>query len=298
MKNRKLRFSVWAVSCAAFGMSCGSREVAAPPASVAAVDVGDSSTVDPNEFFNAVKATLDALYGTPAQRAAADQARFDAEQDAYAACMSAARQTYLRPTTQVTEQVESYVPKMWLPADEKFAAVDGFGGFTHFAGPISVQADSYNSLSVDERAAYDTALTTCTNEVQNNSQAGASLNPEATRLAATLEGQLRVATMKQHGGAIATYASCMSNSGYPRITNPANAQDGAQELIAEAGLNNTDDPAILAKAIDFDRGVAVADARCRLPLAAEVAGVLQPIYDQWITENRAAVDTAVQGWGS
>ena len=240
-----------------------------------------------------IKATLDALQGTPTQRARTERERVEADQDVYEQCMLDEGHNYLRPEITVREQVPSYVAAWWLPADEAYAAVDGFGLFTHNSGPIGVALGSYLEMSKEEQANYDAALNTCV--ASQDQGAIAALNPLAQELGVGLFGALQTASVADLVEVTTKYSTCMSQAGF-KVAMPTQASDMTQELVYERGLENRDDPEVLQQAIELDRSVAIADARCRDPYVVQVATVLRPVYDSWVDAFATEIAAATDAW--
>ena len=91
------------------------------------------------------------------------------------------------------------------------------------------------------------------------------------------------------------YSSCMTKAGF-KVAMPTQASDMTQELVYERGLENRDDPAVLEKAIEVDRSVAISDARCRDPHGVQVATVLRPVYDSFIRDFATEIAAATDAW--
>ncbi|MFI5938145.1 hypothetical protein [Actinoplanes sp. NPDC051494] len=266
---------------------CANSQAAGSPAAPADLEQG-------RELFEQVRLSL---FGSAADRLAAEKVVAARFQGALATCMQTKGFTYHQAPSE--QQNGGPVSPGDLASITEIGAGD-FGIATAKLNQAKV-ADQLRAMNADrtmtpeQEAAYGKALGNCTSaasevqEVALPSQSG--LTKELTAIFREVEKMPAVAD------AGAAYGPCMSQA---EVTTTSYFDIYQQALDkfprADMGVTSMEQDPQWATAVAFEKKAATADARCRQPMQDQALAAAADDLQAYVTKNRAKLDAASAGW--
>ncbi len=238
------------------------------------------------------------IYGTPAQRRAADARAWWTSRVAAVECMRRAGHTYPIVGYNAPSNRESVAPGDLLAFAPTRQDLDVADQLIRAADARLVLDSAARNVTGDGSTEGDPASAVRRCETEATAAAGPRVPDGQQALAAKLVDRLRHVQAAAAPSLAADYRTCMATAGIP-AADLADLQTRVQRAFPATLATVEYDPTTVpgwADAVAFDHRAAAADARCREATVRTVRAAAAPQLVAFARQNAAELDRVAAGW--
>ncbi|UQU64625.1 hypothetical protein COUCH_37765 [Couchioplanes caeruleus] len=266
---------------------CANSGAAGAPAEPAALEQGRA-------LYEQVS---NSLYGTSADRLAAEKATAARFQGALATCMKAKGFTYRQAPSE--QQTGGPIGPDDLSSLTEISDDFGIATAKHHQAEVADvlrKADEANKMTAEEEVQYAKALSSCPGVAAKAEQQASPIIP--TAMGKELTDTFReVEKTPAVADALAAYGPCMKAAGIAaKDRSHAYQMALAKFPPADRGVAAMEADPQWAEAVAFEKKAAAADATCRQPAQDQALAAAAPRLQTFVTKYQAALDAADANW--
>lgn len=222
------------------------------------------------------------------------------------ACMENSGFVYVPSVSQVNFSGAVKQPFAWWGGvDQRTLSEHGLGLLEErlFAegvdAPVTPPNPDYDALSTSGKASFEARLSQCSDAALDAEPTGVdAINNTGYDLFHEIDDRVELA-VSDNDELHRVYVSCMSGSGFS-VASPQHIWDGALEDKFDhlGAYEGTIESSTFAQALNFERLVALTDARCRLAMGQDLVDLLQTEVGAWEEDHASEVASLKDLWKS